>query len=87
MPSTRAAPTRVLAGRVSASKLSAYGMTAHAAVLRLCRYDKTHYGQENQNYARRPHKEGNSIGHGLPIPRESISSLLLFACPGTRSAS
>jgi len=67
---------------VAASKMSACGMAAPAAVLRLCRCQQTHYGGENQNYVRRPPKEGNSIGHGLPISQESTSSLLLFMHPG-----
>jgi hypothetical protein len=69
------------AGRVSASKMSACGVTAPTAVLRLCRCEQTHQGDQSQNDARRPNKEGNLFGHGLPILRESISSLLLFACP------
>jgi hypothetical protein len=85
LPPTRAAPARVPAGRMSASKMSACGVATPTAVLRLYRYEQTHYGQKNENYARRPHKEGNSIGHALPIPRKFILSLLLFACPGVRS--
>jgi len=42
MPPTHAAPARMPAGRVSASKMSACGVTAPAAVLRLCRCEQTH---------------------------------------------
>ncbi len=81
MPPPRAAPARVPTGRVSASKMSACGVATPAAVLRLYWNRQTHYGQQNQNYALWPHKEGKSIGHSLPIPGESNPSLLLFAVP------
>ena len=87
MPPTRAAPSRMPARRVSASKMSACGVTVPAAVLRFCRCEQTQQGDQNQNDAHRPHKEGNLFGHGLPIPRESISSLLLFACPEAKAES
>src|SRR5713226_3253274 len=68
MQPTRAAPARMPAGRVSASKMSACGVTAPAAVLRLCRCEQTHQGDQSQNDARRLNEEGNLFGHGLPIP-------------------
>ena len=85
MRTTCSAPTRMAAGRVSASNMSARGVATPTAVLRLSRCEQTHCGQQNLNYARRPRKEGNSFGHGLPHPRESTFSLLQFACPSSRT--
>jgi hypothetical protein len=62
--------------------MSAGGVTAAAAVLRFCRCEQTQQGDQGQNDAHRPHKEGNLFGHGFPIRRESFFSLLLLARPG-----
>jgi hypothetical protein len=64
---------------VSTSRVSACGVAATASMLRLCRCEQTHESQENQDYSRQSRKEGNSFGHSLPIPKESVASLLLFA--------
>ncbi len=64
----RVAPAGVPAGRVPATKVPASGMAASASVLRLCGNEETDYGQQDRKDARRPHKEGNSSGHGLPTP-------------------
>jgi len=53
---------------VSATKVTASGVSAPTSVLRLCGREETDYGQHNRKDARRSHKEGNSSGHGLPTP-------------------
>ncbi len=83
MPPTRATPARMPAGRVPASKMSARRVAAPAAVLRLCRCEKTHCGHPNQNYARRPHKEGNSFGHSLPHPQGIYFQFTPVRLPGS----
>ncbi len=71
MPATRVATSRVAASRVAAS----------ASVLRLSGREETDYTQQNRKYARRPHKEGSSSGHGLPTPGNVVP---VYSCSRAR---
>ena len=81
----RMATAGVPAGRTPAGRVPASRVASSASVLRHCGGEETDHAQQNRKDLRRPHKEGNSSGHGFTTPGNVGFSLLLMGCSPQRT--